>query len=121
MSGRSSLTHDSSTGDPLSTKISGKTERRIRTYRRKKHRNLEGLEGESTNEKWTIFLGYQGKFIMVVRKNTVCIVGKLSSSPGVFYSTKKYVPEIMLAMCSVAGNNVMINVFGDFDQFSAKN
>jgi hypothetical protein len=25
-----------------------------------------GLEGESTNEKWTIFLGYQGKFIMVI-------------------------------------------------------
>jgi hypothetical protein len=25
-----------------------------------------GLEGESTNEKWTIFLGYQGKFIMVL-------------------------------------------------------
>jgi hypothetical protein len=25
-----------------------------------------GLEGESTNEKLTIFLGYQGKFIMVL-------------------------------------------------------
>jgi hypothetical protein len=25
-----------------------------------------GLEGESANEKWTIFLGYQGKFIMVL-------------------------------------------------------
>jgi hypothetical protein len=25
-----------------------------------------GLQGESTNEKWTIFLGYQGKFIMVL-------------------------------------------------------
>jgi hypothetical protein len=25
-----------------------------------------GLEGESTNEKWTIFLGYQGKFIICV-------------------------------------------------------
>jgi hypothetical protein len=25
-----------------------------------------GLEGESTNEKWTIFFGYQGKFIMVL-------------------------------------------------------
>jgi hypothetical protein len=25
-----------------------------------------GLEGESNNEKWTIFLGYQGKFIMVL-------------------------------------------------------
>ncbi len=24
------------------------------------------LEGESTNEKWTIFLGYQGKLIMVL-------------------------------------------------------
>jgi hypothetical protein len=30
--------------------------------------NIEilGLEGESTNEKWTIFLGYQGKFTMVL-------------------------------------------------------
>jgi hypothetical protein len=27
---------------------------------------IVGLEGESTNEKWTIFLGYQGKFIMVL-------------------------------------------------------
>jgi hypothetical protein len=25
-----------------------------------------GMEGESTNEKWMIFLGYQGKFIMVL-------------------------------------------------------
>jgi hypothetical protein len=25
-----------------------------------------GLKGESNNEKWTIFLGYQGKFIMVL-------------------------------------------------------
>jgi hypothetical protein len=25
-----------------------------------------GLEGESTNEKWAINLGYQGKFIMVL-------------------------------------------------------
>jgi hypothetical protein len=25
-----------------------------------------GLEGESTNEKWTIFLGYQGKFKKVL-------------------------------------------------------
>jgi hypothetical protein len=25
-----------------------------------------GLEGESTKEKWTIFFGYQGKFIMVL-------------------------------------------------------
>jgi hypothetical protein len=27
---------------------------------------ISDLEGESTNEKWTIFLGYQGKFIMVL-------------------------------------------------------
>jgi hypothetical protein len=25
-----------------------------------------GLEGESTNEEWTIFLGYQGEFISVL-------------------------------------------------------
>jgi hypothetical protein len=25
-----------------------------------------GLEGESTNENWTIFLGYQGKFIIFI-------------------------------------------------------
>jgi hypothetical protein len=25
-----------------------------------------GMEGESANEKWMIFLGYQGKFIMVL-------------------------------------------------------
>jgi hypothetical protein len=31
------------------------------------HRNLRStLEGESTDEKWTIFLGYQGTFIMVL-------------------------------------------------------
>jgi hypothetical protein len=27
---------------------------------------IVGLEGERTNEKWTIFLGYQGKLIMVL-------------------------------------------------------
>jgi hypothetical protein len=26
--------------------------------------DILGLEGESNNEKWTIFLGYQGKLIM---------------------------------------------------------
>jgi hypothetical protein len=47
---------------------------------------IVGLEGERTNEKWTIFLGYQGKLIMVLPSaaRLGCLLLKIF-----FYSIKR--------------------------------
>jgi hypothetical protein len=65
-----------------------------------------GPEGESTNEKWTFFLGYQGKFIMLLTSavRLGCLLQK-----KIFCNSIKQV-----SLVSSADVNAI--VFGRFDR-----